>query len=153
MLKYDGAAWIFSSIVAVASTIFAFDWLETTYNKLFLSLPGSVFSVLGFVITAIAVIVSLKNIGLMQHIFKYQRSWWNKLVRQFFFTSKVLALFGFCLVIFSGTTFSQCHRLYLCFVVERGYYMAFMFLLLFSSLHVLKCVLVLEAVVELSSEG
>jgi len=123
-----------------------------TYDKLFLSLPGTVFSILGFIIAAIAIIVSLRSVGLMKYVYEWKRSWWDKLVNQYFFTSKILALFGFCLLIFSGVTFSKCHDMYPCGFLERGYYMAFMFLLIFSSLHVLKCVLILEAVVQLSNE-
>ena len=88
----------------------------------------------------------------MQHIYALRRDWWNKLVKQFFFTSKVLALFGFCLLLFSRIVFSNCHPMYICGLLNRSYYMSFMFLLIFSSLNVLKCVLILEAVVQLSNE-
>lgn len=141
-----------SLVVATGTTIFTFEWLKVTYDKLFVSLPGTVFSVLGFIIAAIAIIVSLRDIGLMKHIYALKRDWWDKLVKQFFFTSKVLALFGFCLLMLSGDTFSKCHNIYSCILLERSYYMAFMFLLIFSSLHVLKCVLILEAVVQLSND-
>ena len=88
----------------------------------------------------------------MQHIYALRRDWWNKLVEQFFFTSKVLALFGFCLLLFSGIVFSSCRPIYICSLLNHSYYMSFMFLLIFSSLNVLKCVLILEAVVQLSNE-
>lgn len=153
LLRYDWVIWVTSLVVATGTTVFTFEWLKATYDKLFVSLPGTVFSVLGFIITAIAIIVSLRDIGLMQHIYTLKRDWWDKLVKQFFSTSKVLALFGFCLLLFSGVVFSSCHAVYICSLLDRVYYMSFMFLLIFSSLNVLKCVLILEAVVQFSNEN
>ena len=119
--------------------------LDPIYKSLDVS---SMLSILGFVIAAFTILVSVQDRGFMQKISEGDGNLWLSLFSEFFNTSRFLGGFTIFLLLTSGVKDMELSSL-----LERLYYALFTFFFVASIIQVSKTVYILERVASFSSKS
>jgi hypothetical protein len=123
--------------------------LYVSLNPIYDSLDVSaMLSLLGFVIAAFTILISVQDRGFMQKIAEGEGNLWSLLFSEFFNTSRLLGGFTIFLLLTSGAKDAQLPNL-----LERVYYAAYTFFLIASIIQVSKAVYILERVASFSSKS
>lgn len=116
-----------------------FTFLNGVYSSNASSLSSVLFSLLGFVVAAFAIIVSLFDRGMFQRIAQADNNLGDQIIMVLSNTSKILAVFGFVLLL-TSTLKIQHQPLW----IQISYTAVYTFLFILSTLQVAKVIYVLE---------
>jgi hypothetical protein len=135
--------------ILFAITVGLLPVLYLSLNPIYDSLDVSaMLSLLGFVIAAFTILISVQDRGFMQKIAEGEGNLWALLFSEFFNTSRLLGGFTIFLLLTSGAKDAQLPNL-----LERVYYASFTFFLVASIIQVSKAVYILERVASFSSKS
>lgn len=99
LLDYQWLRWLIS-LIAGTLVFFFFNVSVSKVHYTFISvLPGALLSLAGFIITAAAIVVSLRDQGLLKKLADKSAYAWNDLMSQFYRASRysiIYCLFLFC---------------------------------------------------------
>ena len=80
------------------------DWLPWIYSKLANDFPSPLYSIMGFVLTAVAIIVATNDSGRLTEISDDKPNLWRQLVRLFIYTASVSGIFATVLIFLDEET-------------------------------------------------
>ncbi len=110
-------------------------------------LAGTMFSLLGFVIAGLAIVISVQGSGLVKYISEKKPSLWKQLLAVFSNTAKLLTVAAFALLIMNGLDFGK-DTYFLIIVI---YVALFTFVLSLTVIQITKIIFVLEQIALQSS--
>ncbi len=83
-----------------------YDVLLPIYESMESILAGTMFSLLGFVIAGLSIVISLQSSGLVKYLSEQKPGLWKQLLAVFSNTAKILTVAAFSLLIVNGLDFT-----------------------------------------------
>ena len=98
-INYGWPVKVISLTIALGLTLTAQEFLEFKYKELFESLVSSAVSLLGFAITAVTILISVQDRGLIAVIQREKSGFWKTTLEVFFSSTKSLGLLALLVLI------------------------------------------------------
>lgn len=149
LINYRWPIKVISIIVALALAIFAQQFLKLKYEELFVNLVSSSISLLGFAVTAVTILISLQDRGLIAAIQKEEGKFWKTTLEVFFSSIKGLGLLAL-LVLIVGKQYPEFDLQLRWFSIDdfgqKAYFFAVTALFVYNVFQIIKLIYVLKRV-------
>ena len=98
-LNRPALVWLMASLAGVLAYLFHAPWIANLHKVFVEQLPGALLSVMGFILAAATIVVSVRNQGLLKVFADVRPDLWNKLMAQFFVTAKTSGIYALYLLL------------------------------------------------------
>ena len=119
-INSDGPAVVTSLLMATAAMVLVPDFVRAKYLAVFNGIPATFLALMGFVLTAAAIVVSVQDKGMIRLFKRHKPREWKLTKRVFFPTARLFGLFGVAILILGNAPLTQIHGAYHIYV-ERGF--------------------------------
>lgn len=117
LLNRPSLAAIISAAIALVVVLVAPLWAEGFYKQSYAGLPGTAFTLLGFLVAAVTILLTIRDRPFLLALQAQRPILWKQVVNEFFVTSYLIAIFGLVIIIFGwqlpDDTFPIWKRLFL----------------------------------------
>lgn len=141
LLNRPDLAAIISAAVALAVTWAAPLWVEGFYRQSYSGLPGMAFTLLGFLVAAVTILLTIRDRPFLQALQSQRPELWKKLINEFFVTTYLFAIFGLVTILFGWQIPSDEYTVW-----KRIFLFSYFSLFTLSALQMAKTIFVLHSV-------
>lgn len=94
LLNRPGLAALMAAVTALAVVLAAPIWAEGFYKQSFTNLPGTAFTLLGFLVAAVTILLTIRDRPFLKALQTQRPELWRQVINEFFVTSYLIAVFG-----------------------------------------------------------
>lgn len=139
LLNYRSLAGWISVIVAVFASWLALDGIDSLYTKIQGSLSGTAFTMLGFLLAAVTLLLTIQDRPFVIEIKRHRPEIWNQVISEFFSTTYLFGIIGLLTLFLGGQTSYQDIEFY-----KHVFLGSMVFLVLLSIIQVTKIIYLLR---------
>lgn len=112
LLNRPYLAAVLSAAVAVAVVWGMPNWTYAFYKQNFAAMPGIAFTLLGFLVAAVTILLTLRDRPFLQALQRDRPELWKQAIAEFFVTTYLLALFGLVVLVLGSSIPSEEYQVY-----------------------------------------
>ncbi|WP_135230484.1 hypothetical protein [Deinococcus fonticola] len=132
---------VVAGVVALLSVLVAPVWAEGFYKQSYAGVPGTAFTLLGFLVAAVTILLTIRDRPFLQALQAQRPELWKQVINEFFLTSYLIAAFGLVVMVFGWQYPAE-----LALGWKRLFLFSYIALFALSALQMAKTIYVLHAI-------
>lgn len=145
---------LLAMLTAILIMMFAPNTVKEKYLDIYMEIPNIAFALMGFVITAAAIIVSIQDKGVLKLLKKHKPKDWIMIKLVFFSTARVLGFLGISVLFIRDSIFLDLNYLNMVWwqVIQVIYLGVTTMIIVYCTIQVIKLIYVLSKLMDLAQE-